>query len=92
MEITLTPGMIITAASFIGAAVILVRYFAGLVRWTDQQKKQDQEIQGIQEELTLVIYAVQACLKGLHSIGCDGPVDDAIDKIEKHLNVKAHKA
>ena len=45
---------------------------------------------GIQEEQTLVIYGLLACLKGLAEQGCDGPVSEAIDKIEKHINKKAH--
>ena len=45
---------------------------------------------GIQEEQTLVIYGLLACLKGLAEQGCDGPVSEAIERIEKHINKKAH--
>lgn len=48
----------------------------------------DQE--GIQEEQTLVVYGLLACLKGLAAQGCNGPVSEAIDRIEKHINKKAH--
>ena len=34
---------------------------------------------------------VEACLKGLKEQGCNGPVTEAINKIEKHLNLQAHK-
>lgn len=44
-----------------------------------------------QEEQTLVIYGLLACLKGLAEQGCNGPVSEAIDKIEKHINKKAHE-
>lgn len=44
----------------------------------------------IQEEQTLVVYGLLACLKGLAEQGCDGPVSEAIDRIEKHINKKAH--
>ena len=44
----------------------------------------------IQEELTLLTYGVLACLKGLKEQGCNGPVTEAVNKIEKHLNTKAH--
>ena len=30
------------------------------------------------------------CLKGLKELGCNGPVTEAIDKMEKHLNKAAH--
>jgi len=38
----------------------------------------------------LVVYGLLACLKGLAEQGCDGPVSEAIDRIEKHINKKAH--
>ena len=42
-------------------------------------------------EQTLLTYGVLACLKGLKEQGCNGPVTEAIGKIEKHINVKAHQ-
>lgn len=45
---------------------------------------------GIQEEQTLIVYGLLACLKGLAEQGCDGPVSEAIERIEKHVNKKAH--
>lgn len=51
----------------------------------------NQDQQSMQEEQTLVIYGLLACLKGLAEQGCDGPVSEAIDHIEKHINKKAHK-
>ena len=47
-------------------------------------------VSAIQEEQTLVVYGLLACLKGLNEQGCDGPVSEAIDKIEKHVNMRAH--
>ena len=47
-------------------------------------------VKSIQEEQTLMVYAQLACLKGLSEQGCNGPVTEAIDKIEKHINQKAH--
>ena len=43
------------------------------------------------EEQTLIIYGLLACLKGLKEQGCNGPVTEAINKIEKHINQKAHE-
>ena len=50
----------------------------------------NKDTEGIQEEQTLVVYGLLACLKGLAEQGCDGPVSEAIDRIEKHINKKAH--
>jgi len=57
----------------------------------DRQKQQDKDIQEIKAEQTILTYGVLACLKGLAEQGCDGPVHEAIDQIEKYLNQKAHK-
>lgn len=44
----------------------------------------------IQDELSLVVFGVLSSLKGQHEQGCNGPVTEAIDKLEKHINQKAH--
>ena len=59
-------------------------------RWTLRQREQDEELRAIRKENTLLTYGVLACLKGLEEQGCDGPVHEAIGKIEKDLNLRAH--
>jgi len=49
-------------------------------------------MQGINREQQLLTYGVLACLKGLQEKGCNGPVTEAIHKIEKYLNAKAHES
>lgn len=49
------------------------------------------DTEAIQEEQTIVVYGLLACLKGLQAQGCNGPVSEAIDRIEKHINKKAHR-
>lgn len=53
-------------------------------------EKTEKELSEIYEEQTLLVYGVLACLKGLQEKGCNGPVTQAVDKIEKHINAKAH--
>ena len=102
MQITLTWQTIITASAFLGAVVAIATLIAKLVRWVDRQKKQDEDIKAlrkhheedmaiIKEENTLLVFGILACLKGLREQGCNGPVTETIDKIEKYLNQKAHK-
>lgn len=102
MQITLTWQSIITAGAVVGAIVALVTYFSKVVRWVDKQGKQDKDINEIRQrheddmksikaEQTLLVYGVLSCLKGLKEQGCNGPVTEAIGKLEKHLNEKAHK-
>lgn len=101
MQITLTWQSIITAAAVLSAAGALIGVLVKLVRWMDRQKKQDSDIQALREthvtdmtsmkqEQTLIVYGLLACLKGLKEQGCNGPVTEAIQKIEVHLNQKAH--
>ncbi len=57
----------------------------------DLKNKHQIDTHAIQEEQTLVIYGLLACLKGLQEQGCNGAVTEAIGKIEKHINQKAHE-
>jgi len=102
MQITLSWQTIITASAVIGAAVAIVTFFSKIVRWVDKQKKQDEDIEQLKkhheedmkstnEEMTLLVYGVLACLKGLKEQGCNGPVTEAINKFEKYINQKAHQ-
>lgn len=54
-------------------------------------KATDQKfVDSIQEELTLTVYGLLACLQGLNDQGCGDPIPKTIDKINKYLNQKAH--
>ena len=50
-----------------------------------------EEMRRNNSELQLLTYGVLACLKGLQERGCNGPVTEAVHKIEKYLNEKAHE-
>ena len=91
MSITLTWQTIITVGALIAAVAAIASALAKSVRWMDRQKEQDRELAAIKDEQSLMTYGLLACLKGLKEQGCDGPVTDAIDRIEKHLNKKAHE-
>jgi len=58
---------------------------------TAMKETEAAHIQDIKAEQTLLTYGILACLKGLKEQGCNGPVTEAIKKIEKHLNQKAHE-
>ena len=102
MTIELTPQTIVTAGAVVTAAVLLVSRFAKGVRWFDKQEKQSTDIAELRDqhnadihdlkgEQQLLTYGVLACLKGLRELGCNGPVTEAVNKIEKYLNQKAHE-
>ena len=88
--ITLTWQTIISIAAVITAITTVFGRYNKLYDWVKKQEEQEKQIKAIQEEQALLTYGVLACLKGLAEQGCDGPVTEAIQKIEKHLNEKAH--
>lgn len=77
-------------AKLIGSVGIISGVFIALYKFVERDKKQGELIKGIQEEQTLLCYGIRACLQGLIEQGCNGPVHDALDKLDKHLNQKAH--
>ena len=93
--------MIITAASLIGALGVIGGMLIALYRFwhkpaeleaemKELRKTHEEDIHKINEEQCLTTYGLLACLKGLQEQGCNGPVTEAINKIEKHLNQQAH--
>lgn len=83
-------NIIITIASVITAVVVIFSAIFAVYRWYLRQNKQDNEIDKMKREQCLLTYGVLACLKGLKEQGCNGPVTEAINKIEKHINQEAH--
>ncbi len=90
MQITLSWQTFVGVAGGIAALVALLGYLFKGYEFVKRQKRQDELIHAMQEEQQLLTYGVLACLKGLKEQGCNGPVSEAIDKIEKHMNQAAH--
>ena len=82
---------IITAAAVLSALGTLVGGVVACYRFYARQRAQDRELAAIREELTILCYGVRACLSGLKEQGCNGPVTDALNQLDKHLNREAHK-
>ena len=94
-------GTIITVGSLLGAlgviGGVLIAAYKFLKKPEELEKKiqkiratHEEDIRKINEEQCLITYGLLACLKGLKEKGCNGPVTEAINKIEKHLNKQAH--
>ena len=84
-------NVIITIASVITALGVIFGVVFTVYRWYLKNEKQDNDIKSIKEEQSILTHGVLACLKGLKEQGCNGPVTEAINQIETHLNKKAHK-
>lgn len=91
MQVTVSWQSIITVSAVVGAVIALVAYLKRLFGWFERQQKQDAEIAAIKAEQSVLTMGVLACLKGLKEQGCNGPVTEAIAKIEDHINKEAHK-
>lgn len=87
---TITTDTIITAAAVLTAITALGTAIYKGVKWLQEQKKQTEEIKAIKEEQCMMSYVMFACLDGLKQLGCNGEVSKAHDKLQKHLNQKAH--
>lgn len=83
--------LIIQVASVLTAIGVIGGVLLWCFRFVSRQKKQDKEIAAICEEQTIMCFGILACLKGLREQGCNGPVSEALEKMEKHLNKQAHK-
>ena len=90
IQIVLTWQSVLGAAAIIGAVVAIIGYLRKLFGWFERQEMQEKELKAIQDEQAILTEGILACLKGLHEQGANGPVTEAITKIENHLNEKAH--
>lgn len=50
-----------------------------------------EEIRKNNVELQILTRGILACLKGLQEKGCNGPVTETANEIERYLNQKAHE-
>lgn len=90
MEVTISAETIIKIAGVLTALGVIGGVVLWCFKFVERNKKQDEELKAIRKEQTLICYGILACLRGLEEQGCDGPVHEALDKLEKHLNKAAH--
>ena len=81
---------VITAAAVLTALGVIGGVGLWCFKFVERDKRQSRELTAILEEQTVICFGVLACLKGLKEQGCNGPVTDALSKLEKHLNKAAH--
>ena len=91
MEMVITADSIIKAAAVLGAMGAICGAIAAVLKFFAKQKELAEEVREVLHEQTLICYGVLCCLKGLKEQGCNGPVTEALNMLEKHLNKAAHK-
>ena len=79
MEVTISADTLIKLAELLTALGVI----GGVVLWCFKfvQRSRRQ---------TLICYGLLACLQGLKEQGCNGPVTEAMNRMETHLNQAAH--
>lgn len=78
-------------AELISAFTIIFGVIFACYRWYLKQNKQDADIKAIKEENSLICFGLRACLDGLEQLGANHTVPVAKEKLEKHLNISAHR-
>ena len=91
MEVTISAEMLVELAALLTALGVIGGVVVWGIKFIARQQKQDKELTAIRKEQTLICYGILACLRGLKEQGCDGPVTEALGKLEKHLNQAAHE-
>ena len=81
---------IIKAASLLSALGALVAAVVAVYKVLENNKKQNEFINAMQEEQTLICYGLRGALQGLVEQGGNGPCKDALARLDKHLNKSAH--
>lgn len=90
MELVINARTILEWGKLLAALGSIGGVIGWCVRFVYRQKKQEEALAATRRELTVLCYGVLACLKGLQEQGCNGPVTEARNRLEKHLNKAAH--
>jgi len=84
-------SFILSIASIVSLLIAGLTFFAKFIRWKDRMDALGEEIKSVKEENRILTIGVLACLKGLKEQGCNGPVTEAINKLETYIIDNAHQ-
>ena len=90
MEVVINADRLIALAELVTALGVIGGVVLWCIKFVQRSKRQHEELKAIRREQTLICYGLLACLQGLKEQGCNGPVTEAMDRIEEHLNQAAH--
>lgn len=90
MEVIINADTWITLAELVTALSVIGGVILWRVKVIQRSRRRQEELKAIRWEQTLICYGLPACLQGLKEQGCNGPVAEAVNTIEEHLNQAAH--
>ena len=90
MEVTITADTLIVLAELLSALGIIGGVILWCFKFVQRSRRQNEELRAIRREQTLICYGLLACLQCLKEQGGSGPVTEAMNRLEEHLNQAAH--
>lgn len=90
MEVVINADRLIALAELVTALGVIGGVVLWCIKFVQRSRRQNEELKAIRREQTLICYGLLACLQGLKEQGCNGPVTEAMNRIEEHLNQAAH--
>lgn len=90
MKVIISADTLIALAELVTALGVIGGVVLWCIKFVQRSKRQHEELKAIRREQTLICYGLLACLQGLKEQGCNGPVTEAMNRIEEHLNQAAH--
>lgn len=90
MDVTINADTLVMLAQLLTALGVIGGVVLWCFKFVQRSRRQAEELKAIRKEQTLICYGLLACLKGLKEQGCNGPVTEAMDRMEQHLNQAAH--
>ena len=90
MEVIINANTLTTLAEVLTALGVIGGVVLWCIKFIQRSKRQHEELKASRKEQTLICYGLLACLKGLKEQGSNGPVTEAMNRIEEHLNQAAH--
>ena len=90
MEVVINADRLIALAELVTALGVIGGGVLWCIKFVQRSRRQHEELKAIRREQTLICYGLLACLQGLKEQGCNGPVTEAMNRIEEHLNQAAH--
>ena len=90
MEVVINADRLIALAELVTALGVIGGVVLWCIKFVQRSKRQHEELKAIRREQTLICYGLLACLQGLKEQGCNGPVTEAMNRIEEQLKQAAH--
>lgn len=91
VDVNVILNTLITTAGVLTAVGVIIGLFVKIHKWYLKQERQDDDIKNVKKENRLIFEGLLACLDGLEQLGANHTVPIAKEKLQNHLNERAHE-